>query len=104
MFAKLLSAAQGFAAMWKPSEDPGTEAGRGHFRALCLAWLATGIAILLVGIYPNPGELTMYQLVAANGLPVGQRFLASIEIAGPIIMLWRLGGFWLWARVYLRPH
>jgi hypothetical protein len=79
-------------SLWSDSSDPSIQAYRRHVRGILTGWAVTASAMALIGLYPDPSDLTMYQVLLTDGLPWQQQGLAALEIAGPLVMMWHLLG------------
>ena len=79
-------------ALWSDSSDPSTQAYRRHVRGILTGWAITASAMALIGLYPDEPALTMYQVLLTDGLPWPQQWLAALEVAGPLVMMWHLLG------------
>ena len=95
-----LSALSWLRSLWNDSPDPSVQAYRRHVRGILTGWAVTATAMALVGLYPD--DLTMYQVMLTDGLPWQEQVLASLEVAGPLVMMWHLLGLKRFSAAYSR--
>jgi hypothetical protein len=87
-----------FIELWSEASDESTRVYRSHVRGLFVGWAATAIAMGLLELFPNGGNLSMYDLLRAQGLPWQQHWLAAVELSGPMLMAWHVNGLRRWGK------
>ena len=87
-----------FRSVWTDSDNAHARVWRTHVRGLMIGWALTAGAMLLIGLYPNENELSMYGMLLSQELPWQQQLLAAIEIAAPLLMAWHLVGLQRWGQ------
>ena len=84
--------------VWTDATDASSQTWRRHVRGLMIGWALTAIAMALVQSYSNDANLSMYGMLLTEDLPWGQRLLAAIEVAAPLLMAWHLVGLQRWGQ------
>lgn len=98
MHTPLLKTFRWLRLVWTDASDASSQTWRRHVRGLMVGWVATAIAMALVQTYPNASDLSMYGMLLTEDLAWQQRFLASVEIAAPLLMAWHLIGLQRWGQ------
>lgn len=98
MQEKLVEKFRWFVALWSEAEDDSTRTYRRHVRGLFVGWAIAAAAMALLEAFPNEAQLSMYSMLVAEGLPWQQQWLAALEMAGPLLMVWHLNGLRLWGK------
>lgn len=87
-----------FRNVWTDDANESIRTYRRHVRGLFIGWALTAIAMALIDRFPNQGNLSMYAILGAHGLPWQQHWLAAIEVAAPLLMVWHLAGLQRWGK------
>ena len=87
-----------FKAVWTDDANTHARVWRRHVRGLMICWALTASAMVLLGLYPNEADLSMYGMLLSQELPWQQQLLAAVEIAAPLLMAWHLIGLQRWGQ------
>ena len=98
MLRTLIEMVRWFRLIWTEDANESQRTYRRHVRGLFIGWAVTAVAMALIERFPNEGKLSMYALLGARDLPWQQRWLAAIEVAAPLLMVWHLAGLKRWGK------